>query len=112
MHHLVQTVCGVGPRQLCLARQPRLARTKMCHEAHSGRAPRPPSDPRTRQRQHSMFGPAEFERFSPDERPEAVVLRQIGTPWAEVGTTTGWYWFIDRDVGDAALRRVEDAVDG
>lgn len=40
------------------------------------------------------------------------LLPTLEAHYAEVGTTTGWYWFVDRDVGDAALRRVEDAVDG
>ena len=32
--------------------------------------------------------------------------------YVEVGTTTGWYWFVDRDLDPATLRRLEDAVAG
>lgn len=30
--------------------------------------------------------------------------------YVEVGTTTGWYWFVDRDLDPATLARLEDAV--
>lgn len=32
--------------------------------------------------------------------------------YVEIGTTTGWYWFVDRDLGPDTVRRLEDAVDG
>jgi len=32
--------------------------------------------------------------------------------YVEIGTTTGWYWFVDRDVGPTTLRRLKAAVEG
>lgn len=32
--------------------------------------------------------------------------------YVEIGTTTGWYWFVDRDLDPATLRRLEEAVAG
>ena len=32
--------------------------------------------------------------------------------YVEVGTTTGWYWFVERDTDPDTLRQLEEAVDG
>ena len=32
--------------------------------------------------------------------------------YVEVGTTTGWYWYAERDLGPGTLRRLAEAVEG
>jgi hypothetical protein len=38
------------------------------------------------------------------------LMPTLDAHYVEIGTTTGWYWYVDRDVGPAALRELQDAV--
>lgn len=40
------------------------------------------------------------------------LMPTLDAHYVEIGTTTGWYWFIDSDVGPDTVRRLEDAVEG
>ncbi len=40
------------------------------------------------------------------------LMPTLDAHYVEIGTTTGWYWFVDRDLDPATVRRLEDAVAG
>lgn len=39
------------------------------------------------------------------------LMPTLDAHYVEVGTTTGWYWYVDRDLGPDTLSRLEEAVE-